>query len=89
MKAGFDWYRAFSQDVQDNAVPATADGSLLYLRGDHETGDIAESVAGAHAAGVQRLEHGLAAEAGHFAPEEAPEATWRLIAGFLEGDRPG
>lgn len=42
LTAGFNWYRAFRQDVQDN-LAAGAPGSatpLLYLRGEREQVDI-------------------------------------------------
>jgi pimeloyl-ACP methyl ester carboxylesterase len=34
------------------------------------------------AAGVTDLRHALIPGAGHFAQQEAPEATWKLIAEF-------
>ena len=55
---------------------------LLYLRGEKESGQIADYVDGLRAAGLTSLSHGLVPGAGHFTQEEAPDATWQLIAAF-------
>ncbi|MGA2829765.1 MAG: alpha/beta hydrolase [Streptosporangiaceae bacterium] len=55
---------------------------VLYLRGEKETGQIADYVAGLRAAGLTGLSHGLVPAAGHFTQEEDPAGTWRLIADF-------
>jgi pimeloyl-ACP methyl ester carboxylesterase len=84
LTAGFDWYRAFDHDSRDNqAGPAVGPAPLLYLRGEHEGGDMATYVAGLRGCGLTQVSHGVVPGAGHFAPEEAPEATWRLIADFV------
>jgi pimeloyl-ACP methyl ester carboxylesterase len=85
LTAGFNWYRTFQQDAAENRrasnqPPVTT--PLLYIRGEHETGDIAAYVQGFRAAGVAHIEHGVVPGAGHFTQEEAPEKTWRLIANF-------
>ena len=56
---------------------------VLYLRGDKEGGDIEVYLKGFVDAGVRRVERGVIPGAGHFAPEEAPEAVWREIASFI------
>jgi pimeloyl-ACP methyl ester carboxylesterase len=83
LTAGFSWYRAFAQDAaanqqasQDVATP------VLYLRGEKESGQIADYLNGLRAAGLTQLTHGLVPGAGHFPQEEAPAETWRLIASF-------
>jgi pimeloyl-ACP methyl ester carboxylesterase len=83
LTAGFSWYRAFAQDAaanqqagEDVATP------VLYLRGEKESGQIADYLNGFQAAGLTRLTHGLVPGAGHFTQEEAPAETWRLIASF-------
>jgi pimeloyl-ACP methyl ester carboxylesterase len=84
LTAGFDWYRTFPRDAAENGETLGHETTtpLLYLRGEHESGDIDAYVAGFRAAGVAHVEQGIVPGAGHFAPEEAPEETWRLLAGF-------
>jgi len=83
LTAGFNWYRTFPEDAAENGETHGQQTTtpLLYLRGDHESG-IDAYVAGFRAAGVAHVEQGIVPGAGHFAPEEAPEETWRLLAGF-------
>lgn len=85
LKAGFDWYRAFRSDAQHN-TPGDHTNSvrtpLLYLRGEHEGGDMDQYVAGFHSGGIEHVEDARIPGAGHFACEEAPAATWKLIHDF-------
>ena len=85
LTAGFNWYRAFPLDAEQNrqlsATPVTT--HLLYLRGEHEGGDIGAYVTGFREAGCTRVDHAVVPGAGHFTQEEAPEDTWRLVAGFI------
>lgn len=85
LTAGFNWYRALPQDAADNGERAGEQLTVpvLYLRGEHEAGDISDYVAGFRKAGLANLRHGLVATAGHFAQEEAPQETWRLISEFI------
>jgi pimeloyl-ACP methyl ester carboxylesterase len=84
LTAGFNWYRTFSQDAEANRrSTGVLSTPLLYLRGEFEGGDIDGYVAGLQAMGVADVEKQILPGAGHFAPEEAPEATWRLIADFI------
>jgi pimeloyl-ACP methyl ester carboxylesterase len=85
LTAGFDWYRMFRRDAEDNRR-AAAEGPpvetpLLYARGEHETG-VEEYLDGLRRAGIVNVRGGVIAGAAHFGQEEAPEATWRLIAEF-------
>jgi pimeloyl-ACP methyl ester carboxylesterase len=85
LTAGFSWYRAFPRDAADNR--AAGGGTevttpVLYLRGERETGRIEDYLAGLRAAGLVNVEPALVPGAGHFTQVEAPEETWRLIAGF-------
>ena len=84
LTAGFEWYRAFAHDAEDNRAgdPPTST-PLLYLRGDKEGGDIEVYLKSFVDAGVRRVESGIIPGSGHFAPEEAPEAVWREIASFI------
>jgi pimeloyl-ACP methyl ester carboxylesterase len=82
LTAGFNWYRTFPQDAEQLTTPGGT--PLLYLRGDHEYGELDEYAEGFRRAGVTSLTTDLIPGAGHFAPEEAPEATWSRIAQALE-----
>jgi pimeloyl-ACP methyl ester carboxylesterase len=85
LTAGFNWYRTLYQDAADNRQAAAgppAGTPVLYLRGEHETGDIDAYVRGLRAVGVTHVEQALVPDAGHFTQEEAPEQTWQLIARF-------
>lgn len=85
LTTGFNWYRTFGQDVTENRQASEGppvETPLLYLRGEHETGDIYTYVQGLRDVGIANVDHGIVGDAGHFTPEEAPEETWRLIAGF-------
>ncbi|WP_433215554.1 alpha/beta fold hydrolase [Dactylosporangium sp. CS-047395] len=76
---GFRWYRAFAQDAAANGAPVEVRTPLLYLRGEHEGGDIAAYAAGLRAAGVRDVTTGVMAGAGHFAPDQVPDEVWRHI----------
>jgi pimeloyl-ACP methyl ester carboxylesterase len=85
LMAGFNWYRTLYQDAADNRQAAAGppvDTPLLYLRGEHESGNIDSYVRGLRAAGVTHIEQALVPDAGHFTQEEAAGQTWRLIARF-------
>lgn len=85
LTAGFSWYRAFAQDASENQRTASGPPTntpLLYLRGEHEGGDIEAYLRGFRSAGLTRVEHALVPDAGHFTTEESPEPTWQLIAKF-------
>ncbi|WP_432986263.1 alpha/beta fold hydrolase [Dactylosporangium sp. CA-233914] len=79
LAAGFSWYRAFAADAAANAEPADVTTPLLYLRGEHEGGDIAAYAAGFRAVGVRDVTTGVIPGAGHFAPDQSPAEVWRLV----------
>lgn len=85
LSAGFGWYRAFSQDAQENreSFDTISDTDLLYLRGDRESGSIDNYVAGFRDAGIKNVQSAIIKECGHFAPEEQPEEVWKTIECFL------
>src|ERR1700722_15410743 len=87
LTAGFDWYRAFGQDVTDNQQAAAgppATTPLLYLRGGAERGGPIDSyVTGLRRAGVTHVRPAIIEGAGHFPHQEAPVPTWRAIAAFI------
>lgn len=87
LTAGFDLYRAFTQDALDNVASAEAgavDTPLLYVRGDREGGDIAAYARGFRDAGVKNLTTATVSDAGHFAQEEQPAEVWRIIHEFAQ-----
>ena len=86
LTAGFDWYRTFDRDAEQNQQASAGPNvttPLLYLRGRTERGgDIARYVDGLRDAGVKNVEQALIPGVGHFPQHEAPEETWRVIAAF-------
>jgi pimeloyl-ACP methyl ester carboxylesterase len=77
--AGFDLYRALTTDARDNIAAAAGpavDTPLTYLRGSGEYGELDTYLDGFRAAGITNVDGGIIDGAGHFAPEEAPAATW-------------
>jgi pimeloyl-ACP methyl ester carboxylesterase len=86
LTAGFSWFRAFSRDAAANlraSEGAHVTTPVLYLRGEKERGgDISGYSGGLRGAGLTHLEQAVVPDAGHFTQEEAPQETWRLIAGF-------
>lgn len=65
----------------------SASTRLLYLRGEHEPGDITAYVDGLRSAGVSQVEHALVPGGGHFSPEDAPHEVWRLISRFASSQQ--
>ena len=89
LSTGFDWYRAFAQDEKDNvqAFGRAVDTPVLYLRGQHERGDIADYLKGLRDAGLRNLRGELIVGSGHFAPDEAPAAVAASIRNFVDALR--
>jgi pimeloyl-ACP methyl ester carboxylesterase len=92
LSAGFDWYRAFAGDAEDNLAAgagAPVATPLLSLRGSRERGgDAGRYTDGFRSAGVTHVEPVTIDGAGHFPQEEDPEQTWAAISGFA-GRTPG
>lgn len=87
MSAGFDFYRAFTQDAQDNAESSQAapiHTPLLYLRAERGGGDVEAYSDGFTAAGITHLRTAVVPDTGHFMQEETPTETWRVISGFAD-----
>jgi pimeloyl-ACP methyl ester carboxylesterase len=84
LTAGFNWYRAFAADVEENRQSSDVgtETPLLYLRGADESGDINAYIRGFRKSGIGQVEQGIVPGAGHFTQEEAPNQTWQLIANF-------
>ena len=81
--------RAFAQDEKDNvqAFGRAVDTPVLYLRGQHERGDIADYLKGLRDAGLRNLRGELIVGSGHFAPDEAPAAVAASIRNFVDALR--
>jgi pimeloyl-ACP methyl ester carboxylesterase len=90
LHTGFEWYRAFPRDEEDNrrALGQPVRTPLLYLRGDHDPGlDVDRYVEGLRSAGVTDVAGAVIAGSGHFAPEEQPAAVAATLKRFIaEGD---
>lgn len=84
LTSGFNGYRAFPAGAEENRRNTEVGTAtpLLYLRGERESGDIDAYIRGFREAGITQVKQGIVPGAGHFAQEEAPKETWRLIAGF-------
>ena len=80
---GFELYRAFPRDAADNAEVRRVDVPLLYLRGSAEGGDLETYAEGLRGNGLSAVSTGRVDDAGHFAPEEQPQAVWAAIAAHL------
>jgi pimeloyl-ACP methyl ester carboxylesterase len=85
LAAGFDLYRAFPQDANDNLADTTAAVStpVLYVRGEGSRGDLESYARGLRAAAVKHLTARLIPDAGHFIPDEQPAELWRTIRDFI------
>jgi len=84
--AGFDWYRAFPRDADENICPHNPIGTpVLCVRGDGERGDVEAYANGLRASGAVNVFTAVIVDAGHFTQEEQPERTWIAIAAFAFG----
>lgn len=56
---------------------------LLYLRGEHEGGNIDDYIDGFKGTGILNVQSSIIPDSSYFAPEEQPEEVWELIVSFL------
>jgi len=86
LHTGFEWYRAFPQDEQDNlkdkGTPVRT--PVLYMRGECERGDIDRYLSGLRSGGLHNLQGRIIPNSGHFMSEEQPEALLDALRAFLE-----
>jgi pimeloyl-ACP methyl ester carboxylesterase len=85
LHTGFDWYRAFPQDAEDNLAVRGDEvrTPVLYLRGDSEVGDLDSYLEGLRQGGLRDVRGRLIANCGHFAIDEQPEAVARALCEFI------
>lgn len=85
LHTGFEWYRAFPQDEKDNI--ATRTGAIgcpvLYLRGEHERGELEDYVKGLQESGLRNLRGRVIPGSGHFAPDEQPNEVTKVLQEFI------
>jgi len=85
LRAGFAWYRQLPADAAANAAASEACGTPpLYLRGEHERGELSDYVDGFVGAGLTRASAAVVGGAGHFAPEDNPAEVWTCVREFTE-----
>jgi pimeloyl-ACP methyl ester carboxylesterase len=84
LHTGFEWYRAFGQDVRDNQRDKgnPIDTPILYLRGSAESGKIDDYLAGFRTAGLRSIQGRIIPECGHYAFDEQPEAVAEILRDF-------
>jgi pimeloyl-ACP methyl ester carboxylesterase len=91
LRTGFEWYRAFKRDEQDNrrVQHETVRTPVLYLRGAAEQGlELERYVEGLRAGGLTAVEGQTIPDSGHFGPDEQPEAVVGLLRAFLTLGQP-
>jgi pimeloyl-ACP methyl ester carboxylesterase len=83
LTAGFDWYRALSDDAEHNSADAgPIETPVLYLRGDADPVDVEAYLDGFRSAGLRNIESAVVPHSGHSASIESPDALWAAIAAF-------
>jgi pimeloyl-ACP methyl ester carboxylesterase len=84
LRTGFNWYRAFERDEEDNHDAYPVDTPVLYLRGQEESGDIEQYIGGLRSSGLRHVRGRTIPGSGHFAPDEQPQEVANAIADFTE-----
>jgi pimeloyl-ACP methyl ester carboxylesterase len=84
LKTSFDWYRAFPQDEKENDRYIEISTPVLYLKGDKDSGNIEDYIAGFKKSGLKNIKGKLIANSGHFAPEEQPNEVALAIDNFIK-----
>ncbi|HEX3722162.1 MAG TPA: alpha/beta hydrolase [Nitrolancea sp.] len=85
LHTGFEWYRAFPQDAQENqaTVGECVETPVLYLRGDHEGGKIDEYLEGLRTSGLVNVTGQVLDDCGHFSADEQPEQLAHVLTNFI------
>jgi pimeloyl-ACP methyl ester carboxylesterase len=87
LRTGFEWYRAFPHDENDNKAShgQAVTTPVLYLRGEQDRGaKIEEYLEGLRAAGLANLRGETIAQSGHFAPLEQPARVAASLSQFAQ-----
>ncbi|AMD87828.1 hypothetical protein AXF14_09845 [Actinomyces radicidentis] len=80
LTAGFELYRSLWEDARANEADRSPVGTpVLYARGEHEGGDVADYAAGFREAGLTSVRTAVVPDAGHFTPEENPVGLWAVL----------
>jgi pimeloyl-ACP methyl ester carboxylesterase len=84
MRAGFAYYRALSQTIEQNTtrMRSQLNMPILAIGGQYGTADTAESTLKPYAS---NLRGHVIADCGHYVPEECPEPLLALVLPFLRG----
>lgn len=82
LKAGFDWYRAMSADVEHNVRPRDFETPILCLRGDADGRTPDDYVAGMRTMGAQHVTGGALHGSGEFSPLEVPQTFVAAVRAF-------
>jgi pimeloyl-ACP methyl ester carboxylesterase len=85
LHTGFEWYRAFPQDEKDNVSVKNevVETPVLYLRGDHQQGDMEEYLMGFRAGGLRDIHGQLIPNSGHYTLDEQPDGVLTALRSFL------
>lgn len=88
LHAGFEYYRAFPRDIQQNKhfAQSPLPMPVLALGGDHGAGDLVATMLKPL---VLHLQSDLVPQAGHWVIEENPEYVTQRLLSFLEEGREG
>jgi pimeloyl-ACP methyl ester carboxylesterase len=68
LRTGFEWYRTFPQDEKDNQGDKDdlVQTAVLYLRGEHEAGDLERYLNGLRSGGLRNVQGRVIAGSGHY-----------------------
>ena len=86
LHTGFEWYRAFPRDQEDNlrVKGESVETPVLYLRGDHESGDLESYLRGLREGGLRNVRGRIIPNSGHFAQDEQPDEVVNALCDFMQ-----
>jgi pimeloyl-ACP methyl ester carboxylesterase len=91
LHVGFEWYRAFKQDLRDNKrFRMAVTRPVLYLRGAKDPGlELDRYVQGLSEAGLRDVTGCVIANSGHFVADEQPRRLAMVLREFIFAGRSG